>query len=418
MAKTKNSIMTFKQVDEWILRQDTGGKNYTVRYSIPGYPKFKLEVSPKGKKVIRFYSPQNGKAVFVKIGEIPYITFEAAFKKGASYVNQEEEPRNARTFREVWTEFIKKNPLRFKDKTIHSYTVRTNKHILNTSLADMDISDISVSDLKLQIFNVCEHIPATNVKLFYVIDNVLKFAKKNNWIAENVLETYKFNNDYEVPNKKNTEHHPKIVNPQDLKKFLENICLTPKIALKKRILVLFGLETALRSMNIFGLRWEDIDWDKKLVKFDKSRMKGELKTEKSRQDFILPLSGTMIELLTYLKKLEKSNGKGLVFDGVADQVINYLLKKMANITKHGLRGSFKTFAMKQMVNHGIPNYIIEMYMSHIPSMNDVEAAYTDLRYDDIEIQDMLRELAEWWDRYLLSLFNFKEVLLGVECNDD
>jgi len=32
MAKTKNSIMTFKQVDEWILRQDTGGKNYTVRY--------------------------------------------------------------------------------------------------------------------------------------------------------------------------------------------------------------------------------------------------------------------------------------------------------------------------------------------------------------------------------------------------
>ena len=74
MAKTKNSIMTFKQVDEWILRQDTSGKNYTVRYSIPGYPKFKLEVSPKGKKVIRFYSPQNGKAVFVKIGEIPYIT--------------------------------------------------------------------------------------------------------------------------------------------------------------------------------------------------------------------------------------------------------------------------------------------------------------------------------------------------------
>ena len=59
-----------------------------------------------------------------------------------------------------------------------------------------------------------------------------------------------------------------------------------------------------------------------------------------------------------------------------------------------------------------------MYKSHIPSMNDVEAAYTDLRYDDIEIQDMLRELAEWWDRYLLSLFNFKEVLLGVECNDD
>ena len=69
---------------------------------------------------------------------------------------------------------------------------------------------------------------------------------------------------------------------------------------------------------------------KKRIYIGKERMKGELRTEKSRQDFILPLSDTMISLLLRLKELEKvtnthKSANELVFNGIGDQPMNYLL---------------------------------------------------------------------------------------------
>ncbi|WP_169942845.1 hypothetical protein [Campylobacter sp. RM15925] len=102
--------------------------------------------------------------------------------------------------------------------------------------------------------------------------------------------------------------------------------------------------------------------------------------------------------------------KAYIYSGIADQQINYFLTKISGITKHGLRGTFRTFAMKKQMEHRIPNYIIKMYLYHIPAMTDVEAAYLELRYDDHEIQDMLYVLCNWWDQYLISLYDFSKII--------
>ena len=114
--------------------------------------------------------------------------------------------------------------------------------------------------------------------------------------------------------------------------------------------------------------------------------------------------------------MTKPNAK--VFEGISDQKINYFLTKIAGITKHGLRGTMKTFAMKRIMDHKIPNFFIELYMYHSPSISDVEASYIDARYEDGEIQAILRNLANWWDSYLRGLYDFRKILLNEGENDE
>lgn len=51
-------------------------------------------------------------------------------------------------------------------------------------------------------------------------------------------------------------------------------------------------------------------------------------------------------------------------------------------------------------------------MYHSPSISDVEASYIDARYEDGEIQAILRNLANWWDSYLRGLYDFRKILLN------
>jgi prophage CP4-57-like integrase len=248
-----------------------------------------------------------------------------------------------------------------------------------------------------------------------MIKNIFRYAKKEHFIRKNPLSIWRFGDEYDN-SRRNVEHHQKIVSPELLGKFLKDLA-DSKIGVRRKILIYFGLGTGLRSMNIVGengIKWKDIDFEKKYIFFEKSRMKGEKRTEKSRQDFILPLSDTMISLLLELKKLNKPNKNDRVFENIADSTINQILKRIAGITKHGLRGTLKTFATKNLKNHKTPNFIIEMYLYHAPSMSEVEMAYSELLYKDPEIQAQLCDFAEWWDQYLLSLFNFKKALLGGE----
>ena len=404
-------MMTLAQVDRWIEKQ-TNSKDFTIRIKIPGYEKFRLEISQTGKKTIRMYYYKNGKVTYPLVGEIPYVNFEDCFRKGSLYIKEDKEPISAKTFNQVWEKFINDENIGLKPITISKYKVRYNKYIF-PFLGYMNIEDISLVDIKTKIFTPNEKSPSTNIKLYYIIDNVLKFAKKRNWVSQNVLKDFKFSEEYDAPSRKNSGHYPKIVDTEDLKNFLINVSTNEKINLKRRILILFALSTALRSMNIYDLRWRDIDFEKKLIKIGKERMKGELKTLKSRQDFILPICDTMVSLLEKLKKLDKvTKPNAKVFEGISDQKINYFLTKIAGITKHGLRGTMKTFAMKRMMDHKIPNFFIELYMYHSPSISDVEASYIDARYEDGEIQAILRKLANWWDSYLRGLYDFRKVLLN------
>lgn len=404
----------FIKIDKWIERQKND-QDFYIRLPIPGFEKFKLFISPKQKKCIHMYhyDDATGKVTYPKIGEFPYLKFEEAFLRRGS-VSKRDKATPILKFRDIWEKFLEDNPKNFKENTLKTFRVRGNKYILSTLISNKNIEDITIEDLQANIFNKVERIsPTTNKKLASAIKNIFRYAKKEHFIKNNPLASWKFGDEYEN-SRKNVQHHEKIISPELLQKFLKDVA-DSKIGIRRKILIYFGLETGLRSMNIVGengIKWKDVDFEKKCIYFERSRMKGEKRTEKSRQDFILPLSNTMISLLEEIKKLNKPNKNDRVFENIADSTINQILKRIAGITKHGLRGTLKTFATKNLKNHKTPNFIIEMYLYHAPSMSEVEMAYSELLYKDPEIQAQLRDFAEWWDRYLLDLFDFKKALLG------
>ena len=238
-------IMSLSEVDQWIEKQ-SNDREYTIRKRIPGYEAFRLEIGSKLKqrKSIRLYWNNNGKVSYPLLGIYPYVKFEEAFRKFADFAGNKdrtEKPRAIRSFRDVWTEFIKENPLIFKQKTIDSYKKRTNRHILSTSIADMDIADITLDNLKIEIFSKNKNQPATNIKLFYIIRNIIKFAIEKGYLKNDILENFVFSGSYEAPCKTNTQSHSKIVNKSDLKNFLESVS-NAKISVKKKIFIFFGME--------------------------------------------------------------------------------------------------------------------------------------------------------------------------------
>lgn len=397
--------MNFEKIDKWIEAQHNP-KKITIRQKIPGFEKFKLEIGPSQRKTIRLYYSRRGRACYILLGEYPYVRFAEAFERGVRKMNEKaitgQKPKSAYTFCDLRKEFISyaEKILKLKSTTIDTYEKRINAHIV-PRIGRVPIEDLTLDLLREKIFTPLEGEPVTNSKAFYILKNFFTFAKKKSYISINPISNFKFSDEYALPSKKS--HHKKIINPSDLRDFLVSVSSIKNI--EKKRYIIFTLLTSLRAMNLGDLRASDVDFEKKILHIPKERMKGMKRTEGDRQDLILPLSDTAIKILHSIPALDDDR-----FFEISDNAVNNTLKEIFQITRHGLRGTFKTFAMKQMKSHRLPNFIIEMYMHHEPEMTRTEEAYVEFQYEDEEIQSMLRELADWWERYLIDLFDFREAL--------
>ena len=401
--------MNFEKVDKWIEAQHNP-KKITIRQKIPGFEKFKLEIGPSQRKTIRLYYSRRGRACYILLGEYPYVKFAEAFERGVRKMNEKavtgQKPKSAYTFMDLRREFITyaQNVLKLKHTTLTTYEKRINKHIV-PKIGRVPIEDLTLDALRENLFNSLESEPVANSKTYYILKNFFIFAKKKGYISINPLANFKFTDEYSLPSKKS--HHRKIINPSDLRDFLVSVCSIKNI--EKKRYIIFALMTALRSMNLDCLRVEYINFEKKILHIPKMEMKGMLRTEEERQDLILPLCDTAVKILQLQTPHINSFGDEIFFK-ISSNSINNMLKEKFGITRHGLRGTFKTFSMKNIRNHRLPNFIIELYMHHEPSLTKTEKSYAELNYEDHEIQDMLRELADWWEKYLIDLFDFREAL--------
>jgi hypothetical protein len=397
--------LNFEKVDKWIEAQHNP-KKITIRQKIPGFEKFKLEIGPSQRKTIRLYYSRRGRACYILLGEYPYVRFAEAFERGVRKMNEKsitgQKPKSAYTFMDLRREFITyaRNILKLKDTTLTTYEKRINKHIV-PRVGRVPIEDLTLDALRENLFNSLESEPVANSKTYYILKNFFIFAKKKGYISINPLANFKFTDEYSLPSKKS--HHRKIINPSDLRDFLVSVCSLKNI--EKKRYIIFTLLTALRAMNLSDLRLNYVNFEKKTLHIPKQEMKGMLRTEEERQDLILPLSNLAVKILLSMKKANSEK-----FFHQSANTINDALKSIAGVTRHGLRGTFKTFATKNIRTHRIPNFVIELYQHHVPQMSRTEESYLELRYDDHEIQDMLRELADWWEKYLLGLFDFREAL--------
>ncbi len=151
--------------------------------------------------------------------------------------------------------------------------------------------------------------------------------------------------------------------------------------------------TFLRTSELIGGRWEEIDFENARWVVPKDRMKVE-----KNGDHVVPLSKQAIETLSALKVL--TGHSDLIFPGERDHAkpmsnntILAAIKRMGykgKMTGHGFRGLASTILNEAGFNF----FHIEAQLAHI-TKNQVAGAYNHAQY-----LDQRQKMMQWWADYL------------------
>jgi integrase len=135
--------------------------------------------------------------------------------------------------------------------------------------------------------------------------------------------------------------------------------------------LMFAILTAVRSGEVRGATWNEIDLDRAIWTIPKERMK------KGDREHRVPLSDAAMDILA--REEQHRDGSGLVFLGqrygvkMSDMTLSAVLRRMnrGDLTVHGFRSCFRDWAA-EVTSH--PNHVVEQALAHAIG-NAVEAAY-------------------------------------------
>ena len=162
-------------------------------------------------------------------------------------------------------------------------------------------------------------------------------------------------------------------------------------SLQTKLALRFLLLTFVRTNELRGAQWTEIDWDKAEWRIPAERMK-------MKELHIVPLSRQAIAVLRELEKL--SGNRQYVFPNqhnpatfMSENTMLYALYRMgyhSRTTGHGFRSTASTI----LNEHGFRADVIERQLAH-SERNTVRAAYNHAQY-----LPERRKMMQWWADYL------------------
>ena len=155
----------------------------------------------------------------------------------------------------------------------------------------------------------------------------------------------------------------------------------------------FKILTAVRTGEIIGAKWGEIDIKQATWTIPSERMK-------AGREHRVPLSSRTIEIIESIKS--NRNPDEHVFKGwkqntgLSNGAFLALIKKMkiTDVTPHGFRSTFRDWASEEALQ--VPNETIELALAHTIK-NKTEAAYR--RGDQLERR---RQLMALWEQFINS----------------
>lgn len=230
----------------------------------------------------------------------------------------------------------------------------------------------------------------TKSKTFGILKNILKFVSIEGLIDDytSPLADLEFSDFFK--DKHEVKHHRFITDATQLQSFLTAINSYKNELVKSALK--FGIYTALRSANVRKLRWEWLDFSKKLITIPANEMK-------MKREFILPMSSGVEAILKSMDKMGElvfSHNEKPMSDGTLNKAIKILGFGKAQ-DFHGLRGLFSTTLNELSTTHKLSAEIIELCLAH-EQKDAVRSAYNHaLRLDE------KRELMQFWADYIDKL---------------
>lgn len=360
-----------------------------------------LEVMPKGSKYWRMKYRFAGKEKRMAFGVYPEVSLKEAR-------NKRDEARQL--IRDGIDPSAKKKEVRREQeaKTENSFESVAREWHTNQLPAWSERHAMYVlRRLELDIFPPLGHMPINDIKPIDLLNAIKEIEKRGAIdIAKRALQTcgqiYRYaiiyeKADYNItagladglskPLKK--KHHASL-NEKELPEFLTNLesydgDLQTKLALELLLL------TFVRTTELRGARWDEIDYKKKELRIPAERMK-------MKEEHIVPLSKQSLEVL---KQLEPISGYcDFLFPSrttpkkcMSNNTMLYAMYRMgyhSRATPHGFRATASTILHEK----GFESDIVEIQLSHV-ERNKVKAAYNFAKRLP-ERHDMM----QWWADYI------------------
>ena len=366
-----------------------------------------LFVTKKGSKLWRLKYSFDGKEKSLSLGQYPTITLIKARELREKYkidisnginpteqkredkeTKQQEEIKNINTFQKIALERLDK-----EDNISEAHYKRTINAFKNDCfryIGDKYIDDVTAQDLIkiIQIMND-RGVKDSARKLFYSISKTFKWAVANNKAKRNPASDISL---IDILGKKSQTHYPTITDDKGIKNLLISIKEYQGELSTKYALIMLSY-TFVRPSNVRLALWDEIDLESKQWVIPAKKMK-------TKDEFIIPLTPTLIKLLEdiklysgdspYLFPSTKSRTTPLS-DGALLGAVRRIGYNKEEFTPHGFRAMFSTIAHeKSPFNYDV----IETQLAHSVG-NSVSKAYNRAKYLDERVK-----LLNWWSDYL------------------
>ena len=364
-----------------------------------------LYINTSGGKLWRFDFSYNGKRKTLSIGKYPTVSLVEARQAAenarrllvsgqdpSEAKQQEKRERQAaalNTFEAIARRWHSDNLIRWKEN--HAARVlRYFETDVFPVIGAMPIQEIRVSDIKAVLDGVMARgVNNTAEKIREWTGAIFDYAV--------MLEIVETNPAYSLRKyipAKQTDHRPALPR-EELTEFFRRLILA-EIEPQNRIALILNMLTFLRSTELRGGQWNEIDFDAAVWTVPAQRMKHEKTAPKPPH--AVPLADWTLELLAELKEL--TGNTSFLFpsrtktDGfISDATISRIIERMGykgRVTPHG----FRSLASSVLNEQGFNPDAIERQLAHIEN-NKIRAAYNRADY-----LNERKEFMQWYSDFL------------------
>lgn len=364
-----------------------------------------LEVTPAGGKIFRLKYRIDGKEKTLTIGKYPAVSLSearqatenarrllASGQDPSEAKQQEKRERQAaalNTFESIARRWHTDNLHRWKENHAARIISDFEKDVF-PAIGEIQITEISVSDVKAVISAIIARgATVTAEKVRQWIGAVYQYAAMLEITDRNPAAVLRGHFE-----QAKTDHRPALPR-EELTEFYRRLILA-EIEPQNRIALILNMLTFLRSTELRGGQWNEIDFDAAMWTVPAQRMKHEKTAPKPPH--AVPLADWTLELLAELKEItgntpflfpSRTKTDGFISDATISRIIERMGYK-GRVTPHG----FRALASSILNEQGYNPDAIERQLAHVEE-DRIRAAYNRADY-----MDERREMMQWYSDYL------------------
>jgi integrase len=352
-----------------------------------------LHITETGSKLWRYRYRIDGKQKLLALGQFPEVSLaearqahQQARKLVAGGIDPSAQRKAEKQVQKaaVETSFGSMAALWLalhKTKSVTRHYTTTKGRLRNHILPDL--SGIDCKELKrAQVVSFAKQIERdhgreTADRCLMVVRQVLNYAADHGHIEANVAADIKPDSIFEGRNNDSQNNHARV-SLEELPKLLRDVDAYSGMVQTALAMKLLSL-TMLRTGELIGMTWAEIDWKEKAIRIPAERMK-------ANKPHIVPLSRQAMEILEILRQMNGSKEHVCPLSNMAILMALGRMGYKGKQTGHGLRGIASTVLHE---SRKFSHEMIETALAH-QYRTAVEGAY-----DKAEYLEPRREMMQW-----------------------